>query len=243
MSGIQPARNSRLWPLIAEAESAATNPERLRELSQHPSLWVRRPVHVNPATPDDAILGMIGDPRNAKTLGWSEALRGRLRLEGPLSVWPDAEIRADLAFTYGWVSGSLSRRTQAVLAGDPSEHVRINMARTTSYADLFLLLLGDSSPAVRGACADNPRIDKQQMERLITDSVKTVRCRAVSMGMRFPDEEQLLRLASDRSSSVRWAVLFNPRSPREAIELIAQDKDEDNRQHAQAHLDGQPGFS
>ena len=237
MSRIQPARNSRLWPLIAEAESTATAPDRLRELSLHSSLWVRWPVHLNPATPDDAILGMISDTRNAKKLSWFEALRGRPALEGPLSVWPDADIRSDLAFTYGWAPGSLARRTQEVLAGDPSEAVRVNKARSTSYRDLLELLLADSRPAVRGACADNPRVEKQQMERLITDPVKTVRYRAVSTGMRYPDEEQLLRLAVDRSSDVRWAVLFHPRSPRQAIELIAQDQNETNRRHARSHLD------
>jgi len=187
--------------------------------------------------PDDAILGMIADPRNEKKLSWFETLRGRPGLEGQLVVWPDANIRADLAFTYGWAQGSLARRTQELLTIDSSEKVRKNMARTTSFRDLFELLLADSHPAVRGSCAENPRIDRDQMERLITDPSRRVRVRAVSSGMRYPDEEQLLRLASDKSSAVRWEVLFNFRSPRDAIKLITKDQDDNNRRHAEKRLE------
>ncbi|KTR54402.1 hypothetical protein NS359_00075 [Curtobacterium oceanosedimentum] len=74
------------------------------------------------------------------------------------------------------------------------------------------------------------------MERLVTDRNRMVRAAAAANGLRYPDDEQLLRLARDKSAEVRWAVLFRPDRPRRAIELIAEDSDEMNRQHARIAL-------
>jgi hypothetical protein len=225
-----------LWPLIAEAESPETKLDRLNDLSQHSSIWVRQAVHNNPHSTDDTIIGMIADERNANKLGWIDALRGRPGLEVALAAWPVPEVRADLAFTYARAPGDLARNTQELLARDSSEHVRGNMARTASYRDLFELLLVDERAHVRSLCAGNPRIDREQMEILIADSDRKVRVGAVALGWRYPDSEQLTRLASDKSAAVRWEVLFHPRSPRLAIKMIAEDADEDNRRHANLRL-------
>ncbi len=72
---------------------------------------------------------------------------------------------------------------------------------------------------------------------LVTDRDRRVRAGAATGGLRYPDDEQLLRLARDRSVEVRWAVLFRADRPRQAIELIAQDSDEWNRRHALIALD------
>jgi len=183
-------------------------------------------------------MAMIADPRNAEKLSYFEALRGRPSLEAPLSTWPDDAVRADLAFTYGWAKdGRLARDTQVVLANDLSSRVRENMARTTTYRDLLDALLRDGDPDVRAYCADNPRIDRDQMEVLLRDRLARVRATAVANGHRYPDESQLLRAASDRSALVRWSVIFNTRSPREAIEIIARDADEMNQRHARIRLE------
>jgi hypothetical protein len=99
VSRIQSARNSKLWPLIADAESTSTELDRLRELAEHPSEWVRGPVRDNPSTPDDAILKMIDDPRNEKWF-WFEALQGRRDLEERLSNSPRDIVRVSVALTY-----------------------------------------------------------------------------------------------------------------------------------------------
>jgi len=54
--------------------------------------------------------------------------------------------------------------------------------------------------------------------------------------MRYPDDEQILRLAEDRSAGVRWAVVCRVDRPRAALELIAKDKDEVNADHARSEL-------
>ena len=59
-----------------------------------------------------------------------------------------------------------------------------------------------------------------------------------STGLRYPTGEQLVWLASDRSAEVRWAVLTRVEAPREALEIIAQDSDDMNRQHAERILHG-----
>jgi hypothetical protein len=172
---------------------------------------------------------MIEDPRNRRKLNWSASLRGRPGLEASLSNSADEEVRAALAIAYGWAEGKLRRVTQQLLASDRSPKVRVNVARTTDYEDLFTALLVDADPDVRRNCAMNPRASRDHMELLITDRAWSVRRGAVALGVRYPDEDQLLRLASDKSAGVRWAVIYNPRSPRAALEKIALDTDETNR--------------
>ena len=82
----------------------------------------------------------------------------------------------------------------------------------------------------------NPRISRAHMETLVTDRIARVRGCAAANGLMFPDDEQLLRLAQDRSAGVRWAVLFRVDRPREAIETIAEDVDELNHHHARLAL-------
>lgn len=76
------------------------------------------------------------------------------------------------------------------------------------------------------------------MELLVTDRLAGVRGAAVSGGVFYPDDEQLLRLARDRSANVRWAVIFRVDVPREALEWIAVNDDDLNGRHARHVLDG-----
>jgi hypothetical protein len=133
---------------------------------------------------------------------------------------------------------ALKRETQNRLAHDDSPEVRSRVAETTSYRDLLDLLIGDAEPEVRGMAAANPRIDRQQMEKLITDPIARVRINAVNLGWHYPDDGQLLRLASDRSSRVRWSALYRPGSPRALYELLANDADEYNSRAATHWLAG-----
>jgi hypothetical protein len=65
----------------------------------------------------------------------------------------------------------------------------------------------------------------------------------VAFGVRYPDEEQLIRLASDKSVEVRWAVVHNLRSPRAVIEIVALDDDEMNRHAALNWLQNGPPYA
>jgi hypothetical protein len=81
------------------------------------------------------------------------------------------------------------------------------------------------------------------MDQLLVDRQWQTRSIAIHMGLRFPDDEQLIRGARDKSAAVRWAVLFRVDRPREAVELIALDSDDINRQHAESMLAGDPHMS
>ncbi|MES2094553.1 MAG: hypothetical protein V4531_12185 [Actinomycetota bacterium] len=76
------------------------------------------------------------------------------------------------------------------------------------------------------------------MERLVSDRAWKTRSLAAETGLRYPTDEQLVRLARDRSADVRWAVLSRVDAPREALEIIAQDSNGMNRQHAERILNG-----
>jgi hypothetical protein len=198
---------------------------------------------MNPATPDEALLRMLEDPRN-KNFSWTEALRGRQEIETTVSLCPDDDVRADLAFTYGGaVEGKLARSTQELLARDPSRRVRVNLARTATYEDLFEALLADPEGDVRRHCAMNPRASRDHIGHLITDRAARVRSGAIWFGVRYPDEEQLIQLANDKSAEVRWAVILCLRTPRSAIELIARDTDEMNRNAALGWLQNGPPYA
>jgi hypothetical protein len=120
---------------------------------------------------------------------------------------------------------------------DASTEIRSRMAETTNHLDVFETLMSDDDRRVRAACAANPRITLEQMERLVTDRNWEVRASAVGSGMRYPDDEQILRLAEDRSAGVRWAVVFRVDRPRAALELIAKDRDEMNARLAKSELE------
>ncbi|HEU0205774.1 MAG TPA: hypothetical protein VFQ74_03650 [Pseudolysinimonas sp.] len=124
-----------------------------------------------------------------------------------------------------------------MLADDESKEVRELIASTTNYEDILDTLLDDPVEEVRAACAANPRIDRDRIDRLITDRSSLVRRRAVAMGLRYPDEEQLLRLAGDRSSTVRWEVAISWRSTGRVMEVLLNDADEDLRHHARDWLE------
>lgn len=220
--------------LLAES---SLEPATLRALAEHESRSVRVAVAENAATDDLTIEHLLADDVDVVRATAADALRGRPQLHEVAARSPDKCVRAILAHLY--VSDdqrSLARAVQKVLAVDPFGEVRGRMAQTTDDLQIFEALLADPSPAVRALCASNPRISLRQMERLVTDRNRMVRAAAAANGLRYPDDEQLLRLARDKSAEVRWAVLFRPDRPRRAIELIAEDSDEMNRQHARIAL-------
>jgi hypothetical protein len=222
---------------FAEAQSSGTAAGRLAGLSQHPSWWVRWAALENPNTSDDAVFAMVEDPRNKENIPWSVGFRGRPALESRLAEWPDAAVRSDLAAAYrGLMEGGLLRETQLTLSRDSSAEVRTFTAATTTYRDILESLMLDLNEKVRSECADNPRIDREQIGRLLNDRRAAVRASAIFYGRVYPDAEQLRTAASDKSATVRWNVIFNPRSPQDAIELIANSDDELNSHHARVRL-------
>lgn len=222
---------------IAAQAKVERDPARLCELASHRSPSVRIAVAENGDTPDEAIDGLLKDPNEIVRLSAAGNLGDRPRLQRVALSSPDESVRSILAHTFARQDDrSLPYDVQAALSRDESRETRQNLAETTNYIDIFRVLLRDADPEVRGVCARNPRITRSQMETLVTDPITRVRANAAALGLQFPDGEQLLRLARDRSGEVRWAVLFRVDLPIEAIEIIAQDRDPLTRQHAQSAL-------
>lgn len=218
----------------ASSVEAAT----LRALAGHESRSVRIAVAENAATDDMTIRSLLVDDVDVVRSAAADALRDRPQLHEVAAGSPDRWVRAILAHLYVEDDRrSLALAVQERLAVDPFGEVRGRTAQTTNDLQVFEALLADPSSMVRGMCASNPRISLDQMARLVTDRDRAVRAAAAANGLRYPDDEQLLRLARDRSAEVRWAVLFRPDRPRRAIELIAEDSDEMNRHHARIALD------
>lgn len=222
--------------LVRQA-SQTSDPAILRELGAHRSKTVRSAVADNPAADDITIAALLDDRSHDVRLAAAGNLTERPDLHERAARSSDAWVRAITAHTYaGQDDRSLALDVQRILADDSFAETRGRIAETTNDLDLFEHLMRDGSPTVRGWCASNPRITREQMERLVSDRRLEVRAAAAANGLRYPDDEQLLRLARDRSAEVRWAVLFRVDLPRAAVELITQDPDEMNRQHAQMAL-------
>ena len=221
--------------IAAEAEGT-TDSERLDVLGRHKSKLVRMAVAENPATSDGTMRVLLQDATSVRL--WAAGnLADRPALHSLALSSEDRWVRAILAHTFARRDDrTLPYGVQRALASDEFFETRGRIAETTNYADLFESLLRDENPRVRGRCAANPRITLDQMERIVTDRSKDVRGSAAALGLQYPDDDQLVRLAQDRSAGVRWAVLFRPDRPRRAVELIAQDSDEINRQHAEHAL-------
>ena len=133
---------------------------------------------------------------------------------------------------------AVSEAHQRRLAEDASADVRGIIAKATPYGAIFDDLLNDPDPVVRGWCAGNPRIFLEQMEQLVSDRARATRAMAASHGLRYPTDEQLIRLARDKSAGVRWSVIFRVDTPREALQILVDDTDEMNRLHADLALNG-----
>lgn len=222
--------------IAAEAKGTA-DAERLDDLGHHKSNSVRLAVAENPAANDDTIGVLLQDANNVVRLSAAGNLADRPALHPIALSSEDKWVRTVLAHTFARRDDrSLPYDVQRALASDEFFETRERIAETTNYADLFESLLSDENPRVRGMCAANPRITLDQMERLVTDRSKVVRGRAAALGLQYPHDEQLVRLAQDRSADVRWAVLFRPDRPRRAVELIGRDPDAINRQHAEHAL-------
>ena len=218
-----------------EAERT-TDPTRLRALAEHRSKTVRLTVASNGFADDRAIELLLHDEDPRIQLGAAgNNLARRPTLHELVFSSADPQIRGAVAYAQSF-DLALSYDMQKVLAAEDLVETRGRIAETTNYSDLFDALLEDREPRVRGMCAANPRISRDQMERLVTDRNRIVRGYAAVFGLLYPDDEQLIRLAVDRAAAVRWHVLFRVDRPRAAIELIAQDSDETNRLHADSAL-------
>ncbi|NYH00232.1 hypothetical protein BJ979_002857 [Schumannella luteola] len=198
---------------------------------------MRVAVAENAATDDVTVELLLRDPVELVRLAGATNLAGRPALQAVVAHSDEKWMRAILAHTFARDDDrGLPYDVQILLSEDDFWETRQRIAETTAYAEIFEQLLLDADARVRGRCAANPRITLEQMERLVNDRSWIVRASAAGSGCRYPDDGQLLRLASDRSAGVRWAVVFRPDRPRAALELIAEDTDADNRDHARRAL-------
>ncbi len=210
-------------------------------MAEHPSKRVRDSVAQNTSANDETVLLLARDDAPGVRLGAATNVMGRPGIESELAQSPDRWVRAILAHTHaGSTGGSLRRATQDRLAVDDFYEVRARVAETTNLRDLYDRLLGDEDPRVRGACAANLRTTWADAETLLSDRSWTTRALFVHRGVHFPDAEQLLQAARDRSAGVRYNALFRAGAPKEVAQLLADDPDEDVRARARAVLDGQP---
>ncbi|MBU4214079.1 MAG: hypothetical protein KJ792_05435 [Actinobacteria bacterium] len=212
-----------------------TSLSRLAELAGHSSARVRDAVALNPSTDDATLLRLAYDDRAEVRIGAAVTGGSRPALEGDLAASPDKWVRAILAHAYAAAPHlQLLRPTQERLTEDSFYEVRERIAETTAHRDLFERLLADPDPRVRGRCGSNPRALRTDMDRLLGDRHLEARRVAVTFGALFPDEEQTLRAAQDRSAEVRWAVLFRAGAPRSVAIALADDPDESVRDHARS---------
>lgn len=208
------------------------------DLSLHDSRTVRIAAASNLSASDAAGKVLLSDKDpTVRLVAAAENLELRPRLYSVAGQSLDEDVRAVLASMFlERYALSLPPRIQYRLAKDASAEVQGRMAATTDDNDIFENLLKDAATKVRAYCASNPRINREQMQRLVTDRTAEVRTAVVGNGLRFPDEAQLMTFAADRSSAVRWAVIFRVDRPREALQLLAADPDDFNREHAERAL-------
>jgi hypothetical protein len=219
-----------------EASDEQTDPQRLAELAAHPSKSVRLEVACNQVTPWQVLVQLTDDPDEQIRVNAAGNVNTVVEAQEQLSLSSDKWVRAILAHTYARSPGSLSRAIQLRLAEDDFLETRTRIAETTNFLDIFESFMSDPIAGIRASCAANPRIDREQMERLVTDRSAGVRAATIVRGCLYPDDEQLLRLARDRSKGVQWAALCRADAPLEAVEIIAQESDEFNRRQAERTL-------
>lgn len=223
----------------AQRAASSTSSEDLADLATHRFATVRRAVASNSATPDEVVAILAADSDELVRLNAAASAQYRPAIHGDLSRSSDRWVRAVLADVYAATPGrALTYEVQRQLAQDEISEVRMRIAMHTEFLDLFERLLGDESPKVRGSCACNPRATREHIETCIVDRAWQVRAAAAANGVPYPDADQLIRLAQDRSAQVRWAVLVRPDAPRAAVAIIAGDADDMNRHHADLILAG-----
>lgn len=219
---------------VAEAGQTSTTTARLAELSRHASASVRMAVADNPGCDDATVLELVRDDKQLVRMSAAVIAAGRPGVETAVAASEDAAVRQVLAHAYVRRAEQLLRATQEILARDEDREVRARIAETTAHRDLFDQLLEDPDPRVRGMCAANPRATRTDMDCLLGDRQAAARGIAVNVGIAFPDQEQLLRAARDRSTGVRWAALFRHGASREVALALVDDPDELIRDHARA---------
>lgn len=221
-----------------ESEEAATTTsiKRIVELAAHPSKKVRCAVADNPEASDQVIMMLAHDDVEIVRLSAASAASGRPALHEALSNSEEKWVRAILAHSAAIdMTNQLPRDVQLRFARDEFREVRERIAHTTEFLEVFELLLLDPDARVRGYCAINPRITESQMDRLVTDRSWMARASSTS-GLRYPRDEQLIALATDKSEKVRWLALARIDTPTEVIGLALNDPSQHIRDEAKRIL-------
>lgn len=169
---------------IAEAEYLGTSAERFAELAGHASARVRQAVADAAAATDETVRLLIRDGNDLVRITAANNVGGRPSIEADAAASEDEWVRANLAHTYAQEPyKQLLRQTQEVLVGDSFREVRMRMAETTGYRDLYERLMADPEPRVRGACAWNPRVTPEDMEIVLQDRHRETRAMALDGGV------------------------------------------------------------
>ncbi|MBM2614843.1 hypothetical protein JIG36_04635 [Actinoplanes sp. LDG1-06] len=198
--------------------------ETLRALAGDPDAGTREAVAANVRTPGEVLVALAGDRRyevRYAAVG-NPAAGDAVRETFCSSPYEDARLM--LAQQPGLPSAVVAR-----LARDPARAVREFVAEHTDDPDALATLVEDGHPAVRAQAAQNRHTTEEQRRQLARDPAATVRSALLHamarLGWVIP-EDDLLRLARDRSVNVRYWVAGLPGSTRAVYEILAEDPDD-----------------
>ncbi len=210
--------------LRLEAASLDTAPTRLEQLAGDQDSAARAAVAENPNAAH-GILRLLSQDET-ETVGMALLRRPHLgpHLLTQLASSPRPTIRELVASRFRFADDNLPWSTQLRLASDPETAVRVGMASTTNYIDVFERLLADDSEKVRAECAFNPRITDEHADLLLNDRRAAVRARfALLESTIHPTDDQLDHLARDRSDRVRVMMAVRVNLPESSRQILAVD--------------------
>lgn len=196
----------------------------LRMLATDRDSATREAVAANVSTPPDVLIALLGDSDfDVRRAAVTNPAAG-LDVQRAACVSAPRDVREVLAQQAGTPAEIV-----ALLARDPAREVRELIAGSTADPAVLQVLLEDPHPYVRGEAAQNPHTTAAQRRRLTRDRAASVRASLVhGMARRGWDipEEDLLRLARDRSANVRFWLANLPGSTRPVYEILAEDPDD-----------------
>jgi len=196
----------------------------LQRLATDPDRATREAVAGNTSTPPDTLISLLSDRDFDVRYAATTNPAADLRVQRAMCASPVSDVREVLAQRPG-----LPPEIVGLLARDPHRQVRETIAHSVDLPAVLQTLLDDPNPAVRATAAQNPHTTAAQRRQLTRDPAAQVRASVVHAMARHGwniAEEDLLRLAADRSLNVRFWVANLPGSTRPVYETLAEDPDD-----------------
>lgn len=201
-----------------------TPEQSLRALAADADRATREAVAANAATPPDVLVSLLSDGDFGVRWAVTTNPCADPRVRQAVCVSPDRDLRLVLAQLPG-----LSAEIVTLLAADPDRRIRETVAERTDDPAILRALLTDPDPDVRGHAAHNAGTTAAQRQDLMHDPIATVRAAVVYAGATHGwdiPEDDLLRLARDRSALVRYQVAMLAGFLPPLYDILTQDPDE-----------------